>query len=180
MLRGKPHKHFDVISVNDPAIDNDSFDGAVALTKYARERDTSALLLKPGGQPTTFKCRPMTHHSRLFVESLDGEARRHVAAFQVCVVNVENLELEQPWRPQTRASAFGTGLTILTDAAVEQLSDAGLGKVVEEVGSVCLQRATMLPDQKKVYQLPLGCEVKQMQPDSHVTSQAVVPASEEH
>ncbi len=162
MLTGRAQEPFIVVSANDEAIDRESAEGIEALEKYLEERDPAVLVYQPGAQPTRFVCRPLSHHARLFVESQPSAAMRHEVAFRACVTAVENFRLPNgdPWHPgKAISAAWEKGATILDDAPVKQLGDAGLGIVVEEVGAVCLARANMTPAQKKVYPRPRGLVV---------------------
>jgi hypothetical protein len=156
MIRAVTHKPFVVFSVNDPAIDRDSPEGLLALTSYALERDESKLVLLPGATPTRFMCRPLSHGARLWVESFVSDSSRFVAAFRSCVTAIDGMELDgAAWQAEVQAAGWPNG-QLLTDPCVARLCDAGLGKVVEEVGFVALTRATLDANQKKAYRLPLG------------------------
>lgn len=176
------HQPFKVVSVNDPAIDRESLEGLSALQIYRRERDLSVLEghYIAGAKPTVFHCRPLSHHARLWCEMFTGSMRL-VTVFRVCVTRIENLEgFEPPWRPSTEAASWVSGKdeTILDEDCMARLGSApGLGKIVEEIGAVCLQKATLLPSQKKAFLLPPGfvVETKNVSP---ATSQESDPPRE--
>ena len=118
----------------------------------------SALVLMAGAKPTKFCCKPLSHHARIYIEGHESAAMRHVLSFHACVTRAEHLELPggQPWMPQRVPAGWAPGADMIADASVSQLGDAGLGAIIEEIGSVCLQRATLLPSQKKAFRLPPG------------------------
>lgn len=158
MIRGRATDPFVVVSVNDDAIDRHSTEGRLGLARYREERDIAALVFLAGAKPTRFHCRPLSHHARIFVEGHEAASWRHVLAFHACVTRAENLELPtgQPWTPTRVPAGWSAGADMLADVSVAELGDAGLGAIVEEVGAVCLQRATLLPSQKKAFRLPPG------------------------
>ncbi len=171
MIRGRPHETFYVIPVNDDAIDRESFEGQLALRTYMKERDPEVLRLLPFSKPTRFKCRPMAHQARLAIEGEENAALRHTQAFHACVEGAENLVLPDgtAWIPKRIAASYEVGAYVLADESVKELGNAGLGKVIEEVGYVCLQRANLTAEQGKAYRLPLGFTVS-WQPSSSATT----------
>lgn len=178
MIRGRSGDVFYVVSVNDEAIDRDSLAGQVALRTYIRERDPDILRMYMGGKATRFKCRPITHAVRLKIEGEDNAAIRNTLAFHASVEAAENLLLPDgtPWVPRRTAAGYDKEVYALTDDSVAELGNAGMGKVVEEIGYVCLQRANLSPSQKKAYRLPLGFTVNWESSSSATT--AAIPSPE--
>lgn len=158
MIHGRATDQYVVVSVNDDAIDRVSIEGRQGLARYREEREVGSLVLLAGGQPTRFHCRPLSHHARIFIDGHESAAMRHVLAFHACVMRAENLTLPSgaPWTPTRMPAGWTRDADMLSDASVTELGEAGLGAIIDEVGSVCLQRATLLPSQKKAFRLPPG------------------------
>lgn len=170
------HKPFDVISVNDAAIERETIPGRTALGRYMRERDTELLQLLPGGQPTVFKCRPLTHKMLGWIDLLPDELQP-IGGFRCGVTDVVGLDaMDPPWRATQVQVAWSETESILSEESVEQLSDVGLRQIVKEIGLVCIQRVQLLPSQKKAYRLPPGYVVAEKN-GSPATGQTSAPQS---
>lgn len=165
-----PQDSFVVVSLNDPAIDQDSADGFDAIVKYAMERDASVLHLRPGGELTKFHCKPLVGEARTWVLREPDAVARCVRAFKACVTSITGLEMpdHSQWNPGAPVRAtFGD---MLSDDAVKKLSLVGLDMVIQEVGSVCYQLANLTPGQKKALSLPPGYVVSVSEKSSAATS----------
>ncbi len=149
----KPQDPFVVVSVNDEALDKETLAGKIALRRYIQERDAAAIVCKPGGRPAKFHCRPLSNQARQACEAIDTETLRFALAFAACVDRVEDLGV--PWAPKQTLAPWGQA-QMLESASIDALADLIGGKVIEEVGAVCLQRANLTANQGKAYRLPLG------------------------
>lgn len=153
-FQAKPQDPFVVVSANDPAIDKASLGGKIALRKYIAERDAEVLVYLPGGRPAKFHCRPLTNVARQACEAIDAEVLRNALAFAACLDRVEDLGV--PWTPTKTLAPWSMQAQMLDGESVDKLAELVGGKVVEEIGSVCLQRANLTANQGKAYRLPLG------------------------
>ena len=131
----------------------------------------SALVLLPGAGPTRFVCRPIRNQARTWLEGESREPTRNFLAFCAALDHIEDDGLA--WRKVERPASWGTDSTIVDGESASELADLVGGKVLEEVGSIALQRANLTASQKKAYWLPRGCEV-----DWAIGSRAIVFASE--
>jgi hypothetical protein len=154
-LSRKSHEPFVVVSVNDPAIDRHSLAGQIALKTYVKERgDPASLVLVPGATLRRFVCRPLSNRVRLWLKGIGSDPIRHHSAFCAALDHVEDPSLA--W---SHVPVMSDGATMLDGDAADALADEIGGSVLEEIGSIALQRAELGPTQKKAYWLPRGCEV---------------------
>jgi len=174
----KPQDPFYVVSVNDEALEKNTFAGKVALRKYVGERDPSVLVFKPGGRPAKFHCRPLSNAARQQCEAIDQEVLRHALAFAACLDRVEDLGV--PWSPTRTLAPWSPQAQMLDGECVDALAEAIGGKVIEEVGSVCLQRANLTALQGKAYRLPLGYVVVWPSANAQTTPTSAAEDSTRH
>lgn len=145
---------FVVVSANDEAIDRETLAGKMALRKYLAERDPDGLVYLPGGRPAKFHCRPLTNSARTAIEGIDSAALRYTMAFAACVERIDDLGF--PWLAKQIPAGWAADAKCLDPACLDELAEAVGGKVVEEVGAVCLQRANLSPKCGGGYALPPG------------------------
>lgn len=174
----KPQDPFVVVSVNDPAIDKASIGGKMALRKYVAERDMDVLVYLPGGRPAKFHCRPLSNQARQACEAIDAEVLRNSLAFAACFERVEDLGV--PWAPSKTLAPWSQGAQMLDGDSVDRLAELVGGKVVEEIGSVCLQRANLTANQGKAYRLPLGYVVVWPSANAQITPTSAAEESARH
>lgn len=147
-----------VVSVNDPAVARSTVPDQIALKRYSEDRDMSKLRLIEGAAPAQFVMKPLPGSLRLLCESFASESTRHLMAFACSLMRIDDPNLR--WEPKEKAIQWdGEEFTIVDPKSVSQLDEMIGGKVVEEIGSVALQRANMTANQKKAYWLPRGCAV---------------------
>ena len=162
MFGEKPQGGFEVISVNDPAIDRGTFAAQEALIRYRESREGRPSLLV-GASPTVFRCRPLPLRAVRKMEDMD-EGERLVLAFRIAVVAIEGLPFA--WTVKKEAGGWEEGSELLTEECVNEVSERALGEqVVREIGAVAWQRAHLSPGQKKAYALPRGYRVN-LEPSS--------------
>lgn len=156
MRRLETHKPFVVYSVNDPALDRSTAEGVLGLQQYLMTRDETKIVWLPGGERTTYHCRPLTHQARLWAEQMTmSEAMRLTAIFRACVTRIEGLVIDgEPWQAEMMPTHWND--RILTDECVAKLSNVGLSPEVLEVGLVCETKASLTPEKKRVFRLPHG------------------------
>lgn len=150
----KPQDSFTVVSVNDEALDKTSLQGVLAIKRYIRERDASVLVRVPGARAAEFRCRPLSNSARTACEAIDAEVLRNQLAFAACLEGIDNLGIE--WAPRFAAAGWSPTAKMLDGESLDRLADLVGGKVIEEIGAVCLQRANLTAQQGKAYRLPLG------------------------
>lgn len=168
---------FVVISANDEAIDRETLAGKLGLRRYISERDTDHLVLLPGGRPARFHCRPLSNAARTAIEGVDSAALRFTMAFAACVDRVEDLGFS--WLPKLMPAGWAPDARCLEQACIDELAEAIGGKVVEEVGSVCLQRANLSPKCGGGYALPPGYVVASVRSTSALSPTIQIEATHE-
>jgi hypothetical protein len=155
-LGRKSREQFEVISVQDDAIDRHSAAGKRALEAYVGERDPAKLVLVPGGKPVRFWCRPLAHDAAMHLEGMTANrTTRDALAFACSVERIEGLEFE--WSRVTDKTGWG-GDYICDESMKPLIENIGLA-CIREIGSLVIQKASLTGNQKKAFSLPLGCAV---------------------
>lgn len=149
-----------IAGYGDPAFDRDHDGFAAALRLYEQTRrpeHLAAIPLVPGARLTLWKLRPLTPAERTDVKGFATEDLRRFIAFRTAVVAridggavSASGEVTGPERP---APLMPNGKLTSDDWLTEQVADAG-GGIVDELGALVLQRATVHPKAPRPYRLP--------------------------
>lgn len=177
MLTRKSRSNFEVVTVNDPAIDRHSRKGKAALEAYVQHRDLSKLIMIPHQTPTVFVMRPIPHRAALWLDSEDALPSRFAMAFAVSLERIEGMDGEPIFNPSMTEGDrkpwdLFSGWHVVSEDARTRIAEALGEHVVREVGSVALQRANLTAHQGKAFWLPPGCTV-----DWEIDSPAIVPST---
>lgn len=179
MLTRKSRSNFEVVTVNDPAIDRHSRKGKAALEAYVQHRDVSKLVLHDAHTPTRFIMRALPHRACLILDSEESVPRRLALAFAMSLDRIEGMDGEPLFNPSMdsggdrKAWEVLEGWTVMTDEALKRIAEALGEHVVREVGAVTLQKAVLAEHQRKAFWLPPGCTV-----DWEIDSPAIGPTTQ--
>jgi len=164
MLTRKSRSNFEVVTVNDPAIDRHSRKGKSALEAYVQHRDLSRLLMHEKQTPTRFVMRALPHRACMFIDAEEHLVRKVALAFIMSLERIEGMEGEPLFNPSADGGdrkAWETldGWPVVTDEALRRIAESLGENVVREVGAVALQKAVLAEHQRKAFWLPPGCMV---------------------
>lgn len=153
MAKPKPSERWDVVSIFDPAIDQESKEGAAAFERYRLERDLAELKLVPGATATVYVLRPLNSRCVMrWLKPAPTTPDLQERAFRAAVVAIRNFrgptDEEHPieFTPGRYEKAHEKG----RDAEVFDLwEDDEINRVhpsvIEEIGDVAAARAFFHP-----------------------------------
>jgi hypothetical protein len=145
------------IRIYDPAIDWSESGGTPP--EYARTRDESALVLRPGKRPLVFSCTRLSVATFRWVSAAPSDVERLERAFRAGVRHVEHAE--GMWSP---AGVDGREYVAMTD---HEASRYGIADILE-IGGLVYERSV----------LPTDCEASYtLRPTSHLVLDAAIRAS---
>lgn len=140
----------------DPAVDQDAEDAATRLAEYATSRHPMELArvpLRAGERPTLWKLRPLTPEERSELLS-QPTPKAVLEAFRCAVVaRCDGATVSADGRVSGAEEAAPLDRGRATAAWVKAQIALGGGALVDELGSLALQRANVHPKARRPYVL---------------------------